>query len=72
MSLLNHGTVDLNALRRFSFFSSSSKESKETKSNTEVPKSNIEASENVEEAGKATGEAKDSGTDSGYRDSYCV
>ncbi|VVB16070.1 unnamed protein product [Arabis nemorensis] len=59
VSLLNNGTVDLNTLRRFSFFSSSSNESKENKSNTEVPKSNIEASEDVEEAGKASDSESD-------------
>ncbi|XP_024012567.1 grpE protein homolog 1, mitochondrial isoform X2 [Eutrema salsugineum] len=52
VSLLNHATPDLNVLQRFSFFSSSSAESKENESNTEVPKTN-EASED-KEAGKAT------------------
>jgi len=58
VSLRNHGTLDLNVLQRFGFFSSSSAEPKGNESNTEVPKTG-ETSENVE-VGKATGEAKDS------------
>ncbi|CAH2069890.1 unnamed protein product [Thlaspi arvense] len=54
VSLLNHATLDWNVLQRFSFFSSSSAESKENESGTEVPKTS-EASEDAE-AVKATGE----------------
>ncbi|KAG7538013.1 GrpE nucleotide exchange factor head [Arabidopsis suecica] len=47
VSLLNHGTLDLNVLQRFGFFSSSSAEPKGNESNSEVPKT-AEASEDVE------------------------
>ncbi|CAL9243632.1 unnamed protein product [Arabidopsis halleri] len=47
VSLLNHGTLDLNVLQRFGFFSSSSAEPKGNESNTEVPKTD-EASEDME------------------------